>query len=128
MSTKDIYIHLTEQDTHDSRYANLRPIKALNITKRAYVQQIDTKKCAIYLQNEGTQALETLWVHITPNYDKGGTTVYLLPYQCRTRGKSDPLYYFSVTYWERNVLIDWLKSFGLRVYYAAGLGTAFREV
>lgn len=129
MSNKPNYIHLTEADTHHvSRYAHLKPIKALHTAKRAYVQQIATKKATVYLLNEDTQELEALWVHIEPNYAKCCNNIYLLPHQKRTRSKAEPLYYFATSYWERDSLIDWLKSFGLQVYYAAGVGTCFSLV
>ena len=126
--TKPNYIHLTVADTHDSQYADLRPIKALKAAKRAYMQQIAPEKCAVYLQDDNSADLHTLWVHIEPNYKQTCNNVYLLPYQHKTRGKADPLYYFKINFFDRGHLIDWLKSFDLQVYYAAGTGTSFWAV
>lgn len=125
--SKPRYIHLTQEDTHDVAYSNLRPIKLLKASKVAYVQQIATKKVAVYLLNEDIKELQALWVHIAPDYNNCCNVVYLLPYQKRTRGKAEPLYYFDISYWEREELIDWLKTFGLQVFYAAGLGTSYRK-
>lgn len=126
--TKPIYIHLTPTETHAALYAALRPIKALKASKRAYVQQITADKCAVYLQDDNSADLRALWVHIESNYKKTCDVVYLLPYQHKTRGKVDPLYYFKINYFDRGHLIDWLKSFDLQVYYAAGTGTSFWAV
>lgn len=125
MNTK--YIYLTEQDTHKAEYAALSPIRMLHNAKVAYVQQLAAKKAAVYLLNEDTHELQALWVGMGSMYNDNHYTVYLLPHQKRARGKSDPIYYFDTTYWQHDELIDWLKSFDLQVFYAAGLGTSYRK-
>lgn len=122
MSAKLRYEHLTEADIANNIYVKCLPnVKRLYKADTAYIQYIGSKKAAIYLHYPDSMDLDALWA--APDVDNNIVT--LLPYQERTRGKSDPLYYFWSDHWHCEHLINWLKSLGLTVYLAASVGTSF---